>query len=141
MKRKENSTIILGYYGIGKSYLASKSNNITELVYQKRPELRQLLRALRRYDIILVDPKWRSILDANGYQYHIVVPDETLKDEYMQRFRTRYLRREGSGHTAFIEAKAAEWNQLIGELKRIPCLSITILKEGQYISDVIESIK
>ena len=142
MKTKDNSVIILGYYGTGKSYLASKCDNVAELVYiHSQPTLEQLLDAIDNYDVILVDPKWRQILIDNGYEFHIVLPDVTLRDEYMERFRQRRERRQGNGSPAFVRSMEQEWDRLLDELKKLPNLSLTILNKGQYLSDIIKKFE
>ena len=140
--RTAEPTIILGYYGTGKSYLASKCDNVVELVYiHSQPTLEQLLDAIGRYDIILVDPKWRQILIDNGYEFHIVLPDVTLRDEYMERFRQRRERRQGNGSPAFVRSMEQVWDRLLDELKKLPNLSLTILNKGQYLSDIIKKFE
>ena len=139
MKRKVNNTIILAYYGAGKSTIASTSDTITELTYNNNHvTVEQLQQALEEFDVILVDPLWMHILIKHGYQFHVVVPSLDCKAEYLQRLAQRRKRRLGSGHSGFVRWMANNWERLIAELKSTPCLSLTELNNGQYLADVIE---
>ena len=142
MKRKENSTIIISYFGTGKSYLAENDDTVYDWTYyQMTPKLEELEYGLANYDTILCDPNCQGILDKGGFKYHIVVPDLKLKDEYLERFKARYEAKKGTGSTGFRSGMANRWDNAIERLMNTDCLSLTILKQGQYISDVIESIK
>lgn len=141
MKTKANNTIILAYYGTGKSYLASTDDTITELTYSNNhPTVEQLQKALEEFDVILVDPMWKRILVEGHYSFHIVVPSVGLKGEYLERFRTRQKAGKGNGRYGFVMSMASRWEGLIGELKNTPCLSLTELNNGQYLADVINNI-
>lgn len=131
MKRKQNSTIVIGYYGVGKSYLAEHDDTVYEWTYsQMRPKLEELEYGLEHYDTILCDPNCQSILDKGGFKYHIVVPDPELKDEYLERFKARS---EG-----FCAGMINRWDAAIERLMHTDCLSLTVLNKGQFIADVID---
>ena len=131
MKRKRNSTIIIGYYGVGKSYLAEHDDTVYEWTYNlMKPKLEELEYGLANYDTILCDPNCQSILDKGGFKYHIVVPAVELKDEYLERFKARS---EG-----FCADMINRWDAVIDRLMNTDCLSLTILNKGQFIADVID---
>lgn len=141
VRKRENNTIILAYYGTGKSTVASTSDTITELTYSNNhPTVEQLQKALEEFDVILVDPMWKRILVEGHYSFHIVVPSVGLKGEYLERFRTRQKAGKGNGKLGFVRSMASRWEGLISELKSTPCLSLTELNNGQYLADVINNI-
>ena len=141
VRKRENNTIILAYYGTGKSYLASTDDTITELTYSNNhPTVEQLQKALEEFDVILVDPMWKRILVEGHYSFHIVVPSVGLKAEYLERFRARQKDGKGNGKLGFVRSMASRWEGLIGELKSTQCESLVILNNGQYLADVIEKM-
>lgn len=141
VRKRENNTIILAYFGAGKTTVASTSDTITELTYSNNhPTVEQLQKALEEFDVILVDPQWKRILVEGRYSFHIVVPDLKLKEEYLERFKARQKAGKGNGKLGFVRSMASRWEGLIGELKNTPCLSLTELNNGQYLADVIDKI-
>jgi hypothetical protein len=139
VRKRKNNTIIVGYYGIGKSYLVEEMDTAVELVYSKcQPTVRQLKEALEEYDIILADPRWLQILQEGHYEFHIAIPAVELKDEYLERFKARYEAKKGNGSAGFRTGMANRWDSNLERLRNTPCLSLTILNKGQYLADVID---
>lgn len=141
MRKRKTNTIVIGYYGTGKSYLAEHDDTVFDWTYSlMKPKLEELEYGLENYDTILCDPNCQSILDKGGFKYHIVVPDLKLKDEYLERFKARYEAKKGTGSTGFRTGMANRWDNAIERLMNTDCLSLTVLKDGQYISDVIDKL-
>lgn len=73
----------------------------------------------------------REALVKNGLRFTLVYPKETLKEEYLERYRQR-----GSSQ-AFIDLIDKNWSVWMFDLHRqIGCTHIE-LESGQYLSDVI----
>ena len=141
MKTKANNTIILAYYGTGKSTVASTSDTVYDWTYSlMQPKLEELEYGLENYDIILCDPKCLPILQEQGLKFHIVVPCEDRLEEFKANLRRRFRNKKGTGGESFIKFIENRWEGLIGELKSTPCLSLTELNNGQYLADVINNI-
>lgn len=141
VRKRKTNTIILGYYGIGKSYLAEHDNTVYDWTYTlMQPKLEELEYGLENYDTILCDPNCQDILDKGDFKYHIVIPDPKLKDEYLERFKARYEAKKGAGGQGFCRGMANRWDTAIERLRNTPCLSLTILNKGQYLADVIDDI-
>ena len=139
MRKRKTNTIIIGYFGTGKSYLAEHDDTVYDWTYSlMKPTLDELQYGLEHYDTILCDPNCQDILDKGGFRYHIVVPDPELKDEYLARFEARYEAKKGSGGKGFRAAMANRWDAAIKRLMNTDCLSLTILNKGQFIADVID---
>lgn len=141
MRKRKTNTIIVGYFGVGKTCLAEELETAVELVYTKcQPTVRQLKEALEEYDIVLADPRWLQILQEGHYEFHIVIPAVELKDEYLERFKARHKEKKGCGSSGFIKAMDRQWDTNLKRLRNTPCLSLTILNKGQYLADVIEKL-
>ena len=139
MRKRTNNTIIVGYFGVGKTCLAEELETAVELVYSNcQPTVRQLEEALEEYDIILADPRWLQILQEGHYEFHIVIPAVELKDEYLERFKERYKEKKGCGSIGFIKVMDRQWDTNLKRLMHTDCLSLTILNKGQYLADVID---
>lgn len=141
MRKRKSNTIILGYYGIGKSYLAEHDDTIYDWTYTlMQPKLEELEYGLENYDTILCDPNCLPILQDNGLKFHIVVPTEDRLEEFKANLRKRFRAHKGTGAESFIKNIESNWERLIAELKNTPCLSLTELNNGQYLADVIDNI-
>ena len=139
MRKRKTNTIIIGYFGTGKSYLAEHDDTVYDWTYsQMSPKLEELQYGLENYDTILCDPNCQDILDKGGFKYHIVVPAVELKDEYLERFKARYEAKKGTGGKGFRTAMANRWDKTLERLMDTDCLSLTILDKGQFIADVID---
>lgn len=90
-------------------------------------------------EIPLVIPTIDLILDfleADQIPYTLIYPEKNLKDEYEKRYRNR-------GNTEdFLDIFIGQWEFRIEELeqKNSPLAKHVILKEGQYLSDVISCV-
>lgn len=75
---------------------------------------------------------WKQI----GYLIRFIYPEKNLKDEYEKRYRSR-------GNTEkFLDIFIGQWEFRIEglEQKNSPLAKHVILKEGQYLSDVINCV-
>ena len=139
VRKRENNTIILAYFGAGKTTVASTSDTVYDWTYTlMQPKLEELEYGLENYDTILCDPNCLPILQDNGLKFHIVVPTEDRLEEFKANLRKRFRAHKGTGAESFIKNIESNWKGLIAELKNTPCLSLTELNNGQYLADVIE---
>lgn len=84
-------------------------------------------------DIILVSShkEIREALFINNINYQLVYPDLSIKEEYIQRYKDR-----GSDEN-FVNLLSENWENWINELNEQKGCSKIVLKENQYLSDVI----
>ena len=87
-------------------------------------------------DIILVSSHEdvRKELVKNGMDFTLVFPDISLKEQYIKRYKER-----GSPEN-FIKLLDTNWDNWINQLLKQEYCSKIILKENQYLSDVINNI-
>ena len=141
MKSKENNTILLGYYGIGKSTIASTSDTVYDWTYNlMQPKLSELEYGLENYDTILCDPNCLHLLQEQGLKFHVVVPNYDRLEEFKANLRQRYKERKGTGGEGFIRNLESRWYDELERLRETECLSLTVLNNGQYLADVIEKL-
>lgn len=76
-----------------------------------------------------------ELISLSGEEYMIVCPDISLKNEYM----IRYLKR--GNINSWIDAVMKNWETHLNELKTYPKENIVVLQSGQYLSDVMMSIR
>ena len=72
----------------------------------------------------------RSELQSRGIPYIIVMPEPSLKEEYIRR----WLKRGSS--MEFIESMSERWDDMIASCEADPAPKIH-LKQGEYINDVL----
>lgn len=75
-----------------------------------------------------------SWLECDELDYILVFPNESLKEEYRERYIKRGNREE------FINVFIDNWDYWIGMFNESKCPNKVILKSGQYLSDVIEKL-
>jgi hypothetical protein len=73
----------------------------------------------------------REALQEHGYNFTLVYPDISLKEEYLERFKKR-----GSPE-GFINLLSTNWETWINECENEKGCTKICLNKGQYISDVI----
>ena len=76
-----------------------------------------------------------ELISLSGEGYMIVCPDISLKNEYM----IRYLKRGNVNN--WIDAVMKNWETHLNKLKEYPKENVVILQSGQYLSDVMMSIR
>ena len=141
VRNRKDNTIILGYYGIGKSTVASTSDTVYDWTYDlMQPKLSELEYGLENYDVILCDPNCLYLLQQQGLKFHIVVPNYDRLGEFKANMRKRHQEHKGTGHESFIRSIEKKWHSELEELRETQCLSLTVLNNGQYLADVIDKI-
>ncbi len=81
---------------------------------------------------IAVHPLVIERLLSKKVQLTLVYPEASLKHEYMQRFRER------GDSQDFIELMDKTWNELLARLAQYKDIELIVLRQGQFISDVLE---
>lgn len=87
-------------------------------------------------DIILVSSHKdvRTELESLGIKYHLVVPKSHLKNEYLERYKSR---RSALG---FISLLSNNWDEWVEDCISSEYAFIRLLNDGDYLTDVIQSI-
>ena len=141
VRKRKNNTIILGYYGIGKSTVASTSDTVYDWTYNlMQPKLSELEYGLENYDTILCDQNCLPLLQQQNLGFHIVVPNYDRLDEFKANLRKRFMEHKGTGGESFIKHLEKNWYEVLENLRETQCLSLTVLNNGQYLADVIEKL-
>jgi hypothetical protein len=123
------ATILCGFPGIGKSYLAkqSKALDTDSSTFAKGSDWPQnyvetlLERAqANEYDLVLASThkEVREGLVRAGSRFILVYPDVSLKEEYLQRFLKR------GSPKPFIQLMEARWEEFLQVSKPEVCLAL-----------------
>jgi adenylate kinase family enzyme len=134
------ATILCGFPGIGKSYLAKQSKALdTDFsTFAKGSDWPQnyvetlLERAqANEYDLVLASThkEVREGLVRAGSRFILVYPDVSLKEEYLQRFLKR------GSPKPFIQLMEARWEEFLQECRSQRYAWHWVLGPGQYLAD------
>jgi uncharacterized glyoxalase superfamily protein PhnB len=74
----------------------------------------------------------RDALVNHGIEFTLVYPDQTLKDEYLQRFRDR------GSPDGFVDLMDKNWDTFIGQLQDQEGATHVQLQAGQHLSDIVQ---
>lgn len=157
--------VISAFPGVGKSYIAQNSNggkvldsDSSQFSWLRDKQGHKLLdeqgkpirdpEFLDKYmshikdnideaDIIFVSShdNVRQALNDEGIPHCIVFPSDNMKDEMLNRYALR------GNDAGFINMMKANWANFIEGMKKDPCPNKVVLKQGQYLSDVMPEIK
>jgi len=147
--------LVLAYAGTGKSYLASKYENVIDLdsgdfkwlgkrkdiPYYERPQnpefpqnyLSAVFNLLETTDkIILVSSHRQDIMEAISVLSPLFVyPQRDLLDEYVERWQKRGNSKE------FIQARIAEFYTILDRAEIFTNVEKIYLTSGEYLEDVL----
>lgn len=134
--------IISAFCGTGKSYLCNNFPNDYKEVecWEYRTGdfpnnyIKDVISLIdnTKYIFISTDPVILRALNELNIKFHLVYPDNTLRNEYLDR----YIERDNPYD--FIGTIMKNWNIWINELKDIKFCNHTVLKSGEYLNDIIK---
>lgn len=151
----QKAVIIAGFPGIGKSHLhqsssLTKSIKITDLDTSQFSHLngkpnpafpRNYIEALTPYlsrpnELVLVGvhDTVRAELVRRGVRFTLVYPEQSLKEEYMQRWTER------GDHAGFLNKMRQSWEAFTSSCAAQKGCRHVVLKKGQFLGDVIGDI-
>lgn len=151
---KENhkmTKVISGFPAVGKSFLSSQSDltvldsdssNFSWIQEGERhPDfpnnyIEHIKSNIGKVDYILVSSHdiVREALKDNNIRYTLVYPSAHLKDEYLERYRSR------GNNEGFIKFIGSKWDEFITDIEKETFPHLTRLGSGQYLSDVMDNI-
>ena len=138
--------ILAGGPGIGKSTLTEKlSSNIKVVDVEPTPYtndatwpqnyIEEIVRNTGNFDLLLIStqPEVVQALIEKGFEVTVVCPDESLKNEYEDRFRER-------GHDEALVQRLVEKSLRTNEENRnnFDGGKIIFLQSGQYLKDILD---
>lgn len=149
-------TIILsGFPGVGKSFMFNNSNisvldsdssnfswikdsegNNTKERDPKFPKnyINHIKKNIGKVDIIMVSSHdiVRNALKENNISYLLFYPSIELKEEYLERYKSR------GNDESFINMISSNWNKFITEIEKETFPILVKLEEYEYIKSVID---
>ncbi|KKN82740.1 hypothetical protein LCGC14_0305640 [marine sediment metagenome] len=146
------SKIISGFPGIGKSYYKQDANSLRvadsdsgsfswEKPGIRHPDFPQnymehIKVLIPITDLIFVSSHKvvRDALVSNELYFTLVIPDISLKEEYIKRYIDR------DNDSKFINFIESNWNSFINEMLTQKGCEIAQLKSGEYLSNYLESL-
>ncbi len=138
---KKGNTIYSAFCGTGKSYLCSTQPDTYKEVecweYRKGDfpgnYIAEVVERLgdSKYLFVSTDPSILRGLKAMGFEIKLFYPQNELRNEYLDR----YLKRDSPYD--FIGAVMKYWDSWLDELKGQEYCEHTVLKEGEYLIDVL----
>lgn len=141
-----NATIISAFPGTGKTHWFHKMQDSDIKVldsdsstFGKADFLSNYIRHIQdnmgKADVILVSShkEVRDALNDAGIYYNLAYPDQSLKDEYIDRYVER-----GSPES-FINLVDTNWDAWIEDIKGQPGCAHRILKAGEYLGGWLDS--
>lgn len=137
--------VICGFAGIGKSHMLKTGYNCLDLdssKFDKKEfpknyvdEIEEIIRQAKvDYLLVSMHKELRCELLSRGIEFTMVYPSLLLKDEYLQRYSER------GDDASFIKTMERSWTSFIVDCAEQYCSKRIVLKQGQYLADVIESI-
>ena len=134
--------IISGFPGIGKSSMFAKygAEKVSDSDSSNFPKeqfptnyLNHIKRMTQDREFVLVSShaEVRAGLVECGMEFTLVYPDQSLKDEYVQRYISR-----GSPE-AFVQLMSDNWDKFLEECRGQTGCNHIVLQAGQYLTDVV----
>lgn len=98
--------------------------------------LEAIKKANSEYKVVLISQHEviRKCLDAVKLDYLLVYPDISLKEEFIDRYKSR------GNNNNFVNLITNNWNRWIVDLNQIQNHAKIVLKSGQYLSDFIKEL-
>ena len=137
---EKNTVIVSGFPGIGKTHFFNSHSDQLSILdsdssgYSKSPDfpnnyIKHIKDNMGKVDVILVSShkEIRDAMDKAGVSYSLVIPDISLKSEYVKRYIER-----GSPE-ALVSLIDKNWDTWLSGLE---VKNLFILYKGQYLSDV-----
>ena len=143
-KRKSPRPTVLcaGFCGIGKTFICNNSKykavEVEFWQYKNKGLIKEFIRDVKKhygkvdYIFLSTDPDGLELLNKEGYDIVLVYPERELRNEYLDR----YIERDNPYD--FIGTMMLRWNKIIDELDELTYCKKIILKEGEYLKDVID---
>lgn len=138
---KSKTVLCAAFCGVGKTYICEKTNiKSVEIEYWKYKDKglqKEYIEDINKYfgnvDYIFIstDPEGLKLLHDEGFDIVLVYPKNELRDEYLDRYIAR------DSPYDFIGAFMKYWNLWINELKKQNYCKHIVLKNGQYLQDVL----
>jgi hypothetical protein len=137
-----NKTILYAAFpGTGKTYICNNTNiKAIEIEYWKYKEkglFKEYVSDVKKhfnnvdYIFLSTDPEGLKLLHNEGFEITLVYPDNNLRNEYLDRYIDR------DSPYDFIGTFMKHWNLWIDELKTINYCKHIILKNRQYLNDIL----
>lgn len=134
--------LLAAFPGVGKTHLAQQhQDKVTDSDSSKfkaswpHKYIEHIMRESSSGKIVFISTH-KEVLTAlsdMGIKCLLVVPDESLKDEYLARYASR------GSPPAFVKLLRENWHQYIKDCTSSPAVSRTlVLHSGMYLSDVVE---
>lgn len=134
-------TVYSAFCGSGKSYLCKtyphKFKELECWEYQDKdfPDnyISSILKELDNVDYLFISTNpivLKSLYDL-GINIQLIYPSNELKSEYFDRYVER------DSHPDFLKMLDENWDNWINELKTLNYCNHTVLKDGQYLYDII----
>jgi len=148
---RKNTQVISAFPGCGKSFIFKNNKDKNKVILdsdssefswikkgERNPDfpnnyIEHIKENIGKADIIFVSSHKdvRNSLVDNNIKFTLVYPDESLKDEYIERYIQR------NNEDSFIELLKKMWETWMEELKGQTGCKKIILKSGQFLKDVI----
>ena len=127
--------LISGFPGVGKTRASQIFKTMIDL--DSMQYIYDAIQLSKEGYIVLMSQELEivELISLSGEEYMIVCPDISLKNEYM----IRYLKRGNVNN--WIDAVMKNWETHLNKLKEYPKENVVILQSGQYLSDVMMSIR
>ena len=139
MTKKIN--IYAAFCGTGKSYMCCNSQlNCKEFECWKYVNddfpnnyIEDIIKNVGEYDFLFIstNPIVLKKLHDKGFSINLIYPDESLKQEYFERFMNR------NSSIDFLTTLDNFWHEWISELKRQGYCKHYVLSKGEYITDIL----
>ena len=141
-------TLILGFYGIGKTTYVKQNPRAVDITDYKLDSFNCDPEALKRfwedeeYDIILADPQWTKIILQSGYPFYVVIPRMDRKQEFLTNFVERWSTGSWKADIVdFYRQLSTYWEGWLDFYRyKLPAVRVIELWPGQWLGDVIDNI-
>lgn len=132
--------LLLGFYGVGKTYLKDKEGMI-DLTDLGIPSLSTLFLYYNNpsYNVIMADSQWEKVFIASGLPFYTVIPTPDRKEEFLHNYRERFSKGTGGGDDRFCSIIERNWYEWLNYSQtKIPCTAVIQIEKGEWMADVVE---
>ncbi len=138
---KIKTTLYAGFPGIGKTHVFNQFDKIAldsdsskfDKAYFPLNYIEHIKNNMGHVERIFISSHdvVRDALVKEGLDFTLVFPDRSLKEEYIERYKSR------GNADAFVKLLEQNWDIWITQLENQKRCDKIVLKSGQYLSDVL----